>query len=118
LLGEEKYKFEGNINSLTKYELAYYNIKDVNLTYDLCVFNNEVVMKLAMMFQRMSGLTFESVFRRRVSALIINMLNKYMTEKDMFFPNRIMLEGVGKAKSKAMIEGKRYQGALVIPPIQ
>jgi len=118
LLGEEKYKFEGNINSLTKYELAYYNLKDVNLTYELCVFNNEVVMKLAMMFQRMSGLTFEAVFRRRVSALIINMLNKYMTEKDMFFPNRIMLESVGKAKSKAMIEGKRYQGALVIPPKQ
>ena len=118
LLGEEKYKFEGNINSLTKYELAYYNIKDVNLTYELCVFNNEVIMKLAMMFQRMSGLTFESVFRRKVSALIINMLNKYMTEKDMFFPNRIMLESVGKAKSKAMIKGKRYQGALVLEPIQ
>jgi len=115
-----KNKYDRNsLDAIAKgYELAYYNIKDVNLTYDLCVFNNEVVMKLAMMFQRMSGLTFESVFRRRVSALIINMLNKYMTEKDMFFPNRIMLEGVGKAKSKAMIEGKRYQGALVIPPIQ
>ena len=118
LLKKEKHKFEGNINALSKYELAYYNLKDVDLTYNLCTFDDEVIMKLAMMFQRMSGLTFETIFRRRVSALIINMLNQHMVMKDMFFPNRLMLEDVGEAKSKALIEGKRYQGARVLPPIQ
>jgi len=118
LLKKEKYKFEGNINTLSKYELAYYNLKDVELTYNLCVFDDEVIMKLAMMFQRMSGLTFESVFRRRVSALIMNMLNQYMTMKDMFFPNRVMLDSVGEAKTKSIIEGKGYQGAKVIEPVK
>jgi len=114
LIGKSKYKFEGFINSLEKHELSFYNLQDVNLVYSLCVFDDEVIMKLAMMLQRLSGLTFEAIFRRRVSSLVINMLQRYMVIKEMFFPNKQMLESVGEIVSEARIEGKLYEGAKVL----
>jgi len=116
LLGEQKYKYEGEISKLSMYELAFYNLKDVELTHKLCLFDNEIVMRLAIIFQRLGNLTFESVFRRRVSSIVLGMLHNYMYMKNYFLPNKEMLLQIGSGKSEAMIEGKGYKGAIVLEP--
>jgi len=116
LLGEEKYKYEGEIRNLSMYELAYYNLKDVDLTFRLCTFNDEIVMKLAIILQRIGNQTFESVFRKRISSIVLGLMHRYMIMKNFYFPNKFLLSKLGVGKSEAIIEGKGYKGAIVLEP--
>ena len=116
LLGEEKYEFESSITDLSSYELAYYNYVDTKITYNLSVFDDEIVFRLMFMFQRLSLLDLESVNRRRISALINNFIETILHIKNMFTPNKHMMHGKSK---KPLSKGKgktRYKGAWVFNP--
>ncbi len=116
LLGETKYKFEGEINKLCAKELAYYNHVDTVRTFELCTFENNTVFNLFFMFMRISGRTFEDVHRRKISAVLTGLINTTLFNSQTLQPNETILRKVGSMASKSIIEGKNFQGAYVFDP--
>ncbi len=116
LLGVSKYKFEGMINQLGAQELAYYNYVDTLRTFELCTFNDNVVINLFFMFMRLSGRTFEDVHRRKISAVLTGLINTTIFNSGMLQPNKTMLMKLGALASKPIISTKSFQGAYVFNP--
>jgi len=116
LLGVSKYKFEGMINQLGAEELAYYNYVDTLRTYELCTFNNNLVINLFFMFMRLSGRTFEDVHRRKISAILTGLINTTIFNSGMLQPNKTMLSKLGEIASTAIIGSKKFKGAVVFDP--
>jgi len=116
LLGVSKYKFEGMINQLCAKELAYYNHIDTVRTFELCVFNKNLIINLFFMFMRISGRTFEDVHRRKISAVLTGLINNTLFNSNTMQPNKTILAKLGGISSVSIIKGKGFQGAYVFDP--
>lgn len=117
LLKEQKYDYEGRVTDLGMDELAYYNAQDTTLCLKLATFDDEVAMKLIVMAMRMAHMTIESAVRRRVSAVVGNLLYRTLHHYNML---AIGKEEIGKAGDilSTSTTGKRYSGAIVLEPIK
>lgn len=116
LLGVSKYKFEGMINQLCAKELAYYNYIDTLRTFELCTFEENVVINLFFMFMRLSGRTFEDVHRRKISAILTGLINTTLFNSNTLQPNKTILHELGTISSASIIKGKKFKGADVFDP--
>ena len=67
LLGKSKINFEGEINDLSLYDLAYYNYHDSLITYNLTSFDNNLLMKLLVVVSRIAKMPMDDVSRLGVS---------------------------------------------------
>ena len=115
ILGYGKYQHEKWYSEMSSAELVYYNIKDTKLVIDLLKYDDEIVIKLMIMFMRLGGLTFEGVSRRMISATIKGFFEHLMNNDNILIPSEYELKSVGRIESVSDT-GKGFKGALVGDP--
>ena len=118
LLKDEKYQHEEDIHEMEYNILAWYNLKDSILTLDLTTFNNNLVWNLIILLCRMTKLPMHDMLRHQISAWIRNIFFYEHRQMNYIIPRRSEIRELKRGGgSKAVIEGKGFQGAYVIPPI-
>jgi len=118
LLGVSKIGIEGTVSDISAGYLAAYNLRDAIITLSLTLFNNELIWKLIILLMRISKTTLEEQCRRQISAWIQNMFFWEHRRLNYLIPNKEDIVSQVKASTKAVIDGKKYAGALVILPPQ
>ncbi len=117
LLGEKKIQLNKYPSEMTPYELASYCYKDAELTYNLTVFDSSLVMKLMVLFMRLSRMPMEDVCRLGISRWIQSLLYAIHREKGYLIPlPEEILAIKGRTVTQAIIKGKKYKGAIVLEP--
>lgn len=116
LLKSEKYQHEEEIDSMDYGTLAWYNLKDSILTHDLLCYNDNIVWYLMMIVCRISKLGISEMHRRQISAWVRNLLYFDHRQRNCLIPRRSDLEEKKGGFSKAIIDGKQFQGAFVLKP--
>ncbi len=117
LLGINKIQIERNINDLTSTELAAYCFRDSYLTLSLTTFEDNLVMKFIILLMRISKMPMEDATRLKVSGWVRNLFFYEHRKRDYLIPLPEDILGIkGQATTKAIIKGKKYQGAIVYEP--
>lgn len=118
LLGEGKFKHDEEIHEMTYNRLIYYNYKDSEITLELTRFNDSVVMNLITILLRISKMPLHDLIRHQISAWIKNIFYFEHREKNYLIPRRSEISELKKGgTSQSIIEGKGFQGAIVIDPV-
>ncbi|MDG6222628.1 MAG: DNA-directed DNA polymerase I [Candidatus Bathyarchaeota archaeon] len=118
LLELPKIEHEKAFSELSYTELAEYNLRDSEITFDLTAFNDNLVMKLILAMSRISHMPMEDVSRQGVSRWIRNFLYHEHRQRNMLIPNDSdILALKGGTTTTAMIKGKKYKGAIVVDPV-
>lgn len=117
-LGVGKIKIEKPISELTYSELANYCAQDSVITLDLTRFSDNLVMKLIATLSRISRMPMEDVIRQGVSSWIKSLIYFEHRKLNWLIPRpEDILEVKGVTATKAVIEGKKYRGAVVVKPV-
>ncbi|MEM1537888.1 MAG: DNA-directed DNA polymerase I [Candidatus Nezhaarchaeales archaeon] len=117
LLGYKKIAIDKLVSELTYEELATYCYRDAKLVLDLTTFQNSLLIKLIVMFMRISKLPMEDVTRQGISGWIKNLLQFEHRRRNYLIPRpEDILTSKGGAATKALIKGKKYMGAIVLEP--
>ena len=118
LLGKGKVEIEKPISELTSDELIRYSFYDALLVHELLTFDNELLLKLLFVLSRISRLPIEDVCRHGVSGWIKNLLYYEHRRRGYLIPRSDeLIEEKGVTSTKAVIEGKKYRGAIVVEPL-
>ncbi len=118
LIGEGKVSLEKPIAELSYEELAEYCFQDSYLTLKLTQFDDELVMKLIVLFMRISKMTMDDLTRHNISAWIRSMMYFEHRRLNYLIPNPEDIISIkGRTATRAIIKGKKYMGAIVIDPI-
>jgi len=118
LLKDEKYQHEEEIHEMDYSVLTWYNLKDSILTLDLTTFNNNLVWNLIVLLCRMTKLPMHDMLRHQISAWIRNIFFYEHRQMNYLIPRRSEIRDLKKGGgSTAIIDGKGFQGAYVIPPV-
>jgi len=105
ILGKNKYHYEGRIEDMSMSELAYYNAKDTQLTFDLATHDNNFPSFILFFIMRFGNLTLENANRRGVTAWWSGYEYRHLDKLGYYHPNDHMLEKP---------EG-RLRGGFVLP---
>lgn len=118
LLGLSKIELHKPMSELTYSELAQYCFRDAEIAFKLTAFNEDLVMKLILALTRISRMPMEDVSRQGVSRWIRNFLHFEHRRRNMLIPNGEDIMALkGATATKAIIKGKKYKGAIVVPPV-
>jgi len=119
LLGRGKTKGEEKwVAKMSYYDLIKYCTNDADLTLELTTFNNNIVMNLILVLQRMSRMPIENVCRKAVSSWIRTFMMYEHRKRNILIPNPEEIKSVkGQTASEAIIKGKKYKGAIVFEPV-
>ncbi|MEB3774715.1 MAG: DNA-directed DNA polymerase I [Desulfurococcales archaeon] len=119
LLGMKKEELEGTVSEVSLESLIKYNIRDAHLTMMLTTFAGNLVWNLIILLMRISKLGLEDVTRTQVSGWIKGLMTWEHRRRGWLIPSREEIKKIGgKVASKAIIEDKKYMGALVLEPPQ
>jgi len=117
ILNIGKIELEKPISELTYTELAKYCLRDAELTMQLTTFDDSLVMKLITALARISQTPIEDVTREGVSRWIRSMMFFEHRRLNWLIPRPEDIEELkGVTTTKAVIDGKKYRGAIVIEP--
>ncbi|MEM4180475.1 MAG: DNA-directed DNA polymerase I [Nitrososphaerota archaeon] len=118
LLGKGKISVERPISELSPRELAAYSYGDALLVYELLSNNERLIIRLILVLCRISRLPVEDLCRHGVSGWIKNLLYYEHRRRGWLIPrSEEILQEKGMTTTKAIIEGKKYRGAIVVDPI-
>ncbi len=118
LLGEKKYAHEEEIHEMEYDVLTWYNLKDSILTLELTKFNDSLVWNLILLLCRITKMPIHETVRRQISTWIQNIFYFEHRRKNYLIPRRSEIAEVKTGGySKAVIEGKKFAGAYVVPPV-
>lgn len=117
MLGEKKTEYDGELNDIPLFLLSKYCYNDSRLTFELSHYNNSVVMNMLIILSRIGNCVIDDISRLPISNWIKSML--YSTHRS----NNQLIPRIGdfpevEASTKANIDGKKYQGAIVLEPIK
>jgi len=105
------------VNDLSYSELVSYCMHDAELTLELTTFNDNLVMNLMLVLNRMSRMPIENVSRKAVSSWILSFLTYEHRKRNFLIPNADEIKTMkGVTSSIAVVKGKKYKGATVILP--
>ena len=117
VLGVGKIEITKEISKLSFMELAEYNYRDAYLTLNLMQWKNNLTWKLLVVLSRLSKTGIEELSRNQISIWIRNMMYWEHRKRGYLIPNKEdLIERKGELKSKAIIKGKKYAGAIVLDP--
>lgn len=112
---EVENKWVANMNYV---DLLNYCMRDAELTYNLTAFDNNLVMNLIFAIARISRMAIDDVSRKAVGGWIGSFL--FYLHRQLGYlivnPEDIKSTTRGQIVTKALIKGKQYKGAIVIPP--
>lgn len=114
LINKHKIDINHDFSSLSYSDLSEYCMRDTELTFELTDFDNEVVLKLMVVFMRIANLPFEDVTRLRVSSWIRSFMYHEHRRRDILIPWVEDIKAKGEIQTKATIKGKKYRGAIVV----
>ncbi len=118
LLGRKKYEHEEEIHEMEYDILTWYNLKDSILTLELTKFNNSLVWNLILLLCRITKMPIHETVRRQISTWIQNIFYFEHRRNEYLIPRRSEIaELKAGGYSKAVIEGKTFAGAYVVPPV-
>jgi len=118
LLGKGKIPIVKPISELSPRELAAYCFGDAQLVYELLTSNNKLIIRLILVLCRISRLPVEDLCRHGVSGWIKNLLYYEHRRRGWLIPRSDeLITEKGVTTTKAVIEGKKYRGAIVVEPI-
>lgn len=118
LLGITKIGFEETVSDVSAGLLVAYNLRDAEITLTLTTFSDELVWKLIVLLARVSKTSIEELCRRQISGWIQNLFFYEHRRLNYLIPNKEDISQFVKSTTRAVIEGKKYAGALVIVPPQ
>ncbi|MCX8205236.1 MAG: DNA-directed DNA polymerase I [Candidatus Nezhaarchaeota archaeon] len=117
LMGLTKMQISKPVSELSYAELAAYCFRDADITLKLTTFQGDLLMKLLLLFMRISKLSLEDVSRLGISGWIRNMLYFEHRRRGFLIPRpEDIVRMKGQAATKAKIKGKKYLGAIVLEP--
>jgi DNA polymerase I len=117
LLGISKIGIKGNIGELNIANLIAYNYRDADITLRLTTFNNELVWRLMILLARIARTSIEDICRKSISRWIQNLFYWIHRKLNYLIPEPEDIKKYGRSSAtQAIIEGKKYAGALVIEP--
>ncbi|HMF34325.1 MAG TPA: DNA-directed DNA polymerase I, partial [Candidatus Lokiarchaeia archaeon] len=119
LLGQGKFQHpDQEIHELSLFDLMYYNWKDSDITFQLTTFDGSIVMRLLILFIRMTKLPLHDFYRNSISPWIRTMLYFEHRQRNFLIPRKedIAEKFPKQGFSTSVIEGKQFQGAFVIDP--
>ena len=119
LLGEGKVEHsEVWINEMDLKTLVTYNVKDAELTLRLTQFDNNVVLDLMFILMRICKMPLFDFSRTAVSGWLQMWLIYEHRKRNYLIPRKedILTAKGASATSDAIIEGKKFQGAIVLDP--
>ena len=117
ILNIGKVALEKPVSELTYTELAKYCLRDAELTMLLTTFDDSLVMKLIITLGRISRMPIEDVTREGVSRWIRSMMFFEHRRLNWLIPRpEDIIRIKGTTATEAIIEGKKYRGAIVIEP--
>jgi DNA polymerase I len=118
ILGKGKIAIEKPIGELCGEELARYCFQDALLVHELLTMDNELVLKLLVVLSRISRMPIEDVCRHGVSGWIRSLLYFEHRRRGCLIPRHDeLIEEKGVISTRAIIEGKKYRGAIVVEPV-
>ncbi|MDW8083579.1 MAG: DNA-directed DNA polymerase I [Candidatus Caldarchaeum sp.] len=118
LLGVGKISVEKPLSEMTLQELADYSYRDSRLLRDLMESNDRLLLRLMAVISRISRMPLEDVCRHGVSGWIKNLMYWELRGRNWLIPRKEdLLSAKGNTTTKAIIEGKKYRGGLVVEPI-
>lgn len=115
LLGQDKKDLSAEPSKVSTQELVEYNLHDTELVLDLMRNNNEELLRVLITLSRICKLPIEDVCIWGTNKWVRSMLVWEHKKNNYLLPNRKQL-GEGVAQSKSITKGKKFQGALVLPP--
>lgn len=117
ILGKGKAILDKPVSEMTPDELAGYSFGDARLVYELLTVNDNLLLRLIFVIARISRLPLEDVCRHGVSSWIKNLLYFEHRRRGWLIPRPDdILTAKGETSTKAIIEGKKYRGAIVVEP--
>jgi len=117
LLGKGKLKLEEVVSSADLASLAKYNLRDAELILELLRWKDWLPWKLLVVLSRLAKTGIEELSRSQISTWIRNMLYWELRRRGCLIPRKEeLLKVKGEARSKAVIKGKKYAGAIVLDP--
>ncbi|MCH2403578.1 MAG: DNA-directed DNA polymerase I [Nitrososphaerales archaeon] len=120
IIGKTKIEYEGEIGEQTYYHLAKYNHNDAAITLELTSFDGDLLMKLLLVLSRITKMPINDLSRIGVSNWIRSMIYFEHRKINALIPRKdelaIQEDELKKMSSEAMIEGKQYQGGMVLEP--
>ena len=119
LINKGKIKGEGKwVAKMSYHDLIKYCMNDADITLELTTYNNNLVMNLIIMLERISRLPIENVSRKSVSSWIRNFMLYEHRQRNILIPTPEEIKAVkGQTASTAIIKGKKYKGAIVLVPV-
>ncbi|MEM1708754.1 MAG: DNA-directed DNA polymerase I [Nitrososphaerota archaeon] len=118
LVGKGKVEISKPMGELSLEELARYSFWDAMLVHELLTFNNSLLIKLLIILARIGRMPIEYVCRHGVSGWIKSLLYFEHRRRGYLIPRQDeLLQEKGATTTKAVIEGKKYRGALVAEPM-
>ena len=119
LIGKGKIKGEEKwMAKMSYHDLIKYCMNDADITLELTTYNNDLVINLIIMLERISRLPIENVSRKSVSSWIRSFMVYEHRQRNILIPTPEEIKAVkGQTASTAIIKGKKYKGAIVVIPI-
>ena len=91
IIGVNKYDYEGTIESLSSEELAFYNAKDAQITYDLATHDNDFPAFILFFIMRFSNLSLPKANRQGITSWWSGFQFRNHHKQNTFYPNRWMV---------------------------
>ena len=105
------------INEMDMEKLLKYNIRDAEITLELTKYENNLLLNLIFTLMRITKLPFLDFTRKTVSGWIKFWLIWEHRKRNILIPSKKEIaEYSGKGVSEPIIEGTKFQGAIVIDP--
>ncbi|GBC68693.1 DNA polymerase II [archaeon HR01] len=118
LLGKGKVQLDKTLSELTPQELADYCYRDAEILRELVEASDRLIIRLMAVISRISRMPLEDVCRHGVSGWIRNLLYWELRGLNWLIPRKEdILNQKGGTVTKAIIEGKKYRGAIVVEPV-
>jgi DNA polymerase I len=118
LLGYGKVQLEKTLGELSAQDLAEYSYRDSKLLHELVEAGDRLLLRLMAVISRISRMPLEDVCRHGVSGWIRSLLYWELRGLNWLIPRKEdILRLKGETTTKAIIEGKKYRGAIVVEPL-
>lgn len=113
MINEKKIEFDGKLSEIPLHLLATYCFNDSRLTYKLSSYNNNLIINLLIMLCRIGNMPIDDLSRVGINNWIKSMLYFNHRQHNELIPRSDDFPVVDSS-TKALIKGKKYQGAIVL----
>ncbi|MFW9964951.1 MAG: DNA-directed DNA polymerase I [Candidatus Sifarchaeia archaeon] len=119
LLGIGKLALSDYISDLPYYELAHYCWLDANIVLKFTQFEDNLLLRLIVLLMRISRMSMDDVTRFYISSWIQSVFRQEHRSRNFLIPRRVDIDSMKQAdaQTEAVIGGKAFKGAIVIPPV-